>query len=93
MTQRWAINPKSLLHWRSFGDDWVVFDVASGQTHLLDVLSAAVLMSIQDGATELDTIPPLMQALGIEEVPESLAGLRTAVSQLVTLGLVQPQRA
>jgi len=45
----WRLNPKSSLHYRHWGNEWVVFDVGSGQTHEMDTVAAATLMHCENG--------------------------------------------
>lgn len=52
----WRLNPKSTLHFRRWGHEWVVFDVASGQTHEMDSISAVVLMHCENGWISLSDI-------------------------------------
>lgn len=40
------------LHWQRFGGEWVVFDEGSGQTILIDTLTAATLLILESGASE-----------------------------------------
>ena len=41
--QRWAVNPASDLHWRQWGESCIVFNAASGQTHFINEIAAALL--------------------------------------------------
>jgi len=50
------LNPPGSLHWLQWEDDYVVFDEASGLTHQLDTPTAHVLMCIEDGATDMDSL-------------------------------------
>jgi len=52
----WRLNPKSALHFRRWGNEWVVFDVASGQTHEMDSISAVMLMHCEKGWIPLHDI-------------------------------------
>lgn len=87
----WALNPASGLHWRSWDDEWVVFDQGSGQTHLMHPVQAVALMQFDARASLsfeqlLDRVATDMSAL-----PHSdLAGaLSLAIDQLVGLGLLE----
>lgn len=51
--------PSSLL-WSSWGDEFVVFDEASGQTHLLDPIKAFVLDALMEGPLEVLRLTPLL---------------------------------
>ena len=45
-------NPASALHWRQWDDEFVVFNEAASQTHVLDTLTACTLLCIEGGASE-----------------------------------------
>ena len=53
---RFRSNPKSVLQWRQWDDEYVVFNEAAGQTHVLDTLTACTLLCIEGGATELPAL-------------------------------------
>ena len=38
----YRLNPMVQLHWRQFGDDWVLFEALSGQTHQMAGVTVAV---------------------------------------------------
>jgi PqqD family protein of HPr-rel-A system len=57
------------LGWREWPPHTLVFDSASGNTHLLDEPSALVLRTIEAGPT---TIPALLDLLGAGE-PDAAA--------------------
>ncbi len=46
---RWRLPDGVGLTWKSWGDEAVVFNALSGQTHLLDAFSAALLGEIETG--------------------------------------------
>lgn len=52
----WRLNPASSVHYRHWGNDWVVFDVGSGQTHEMDSISAVALMYCENGWIRLPEI-------------------------------------
>lgn len=52
----WRLNPKSALHYRRWGDQWVVFDAGSGQTHEIDSITAVALMHCEGDWTALADI-------------------------------------
>jgi len=87
--QRWSLNSLASLHWRDFGEEWAVFDVASGQTHWFDGLSAAVLMRFQDGPSNIAEISGFIQLLGVQSSDEVNKQIKDIVSQLQSIGLVE----
>lgn len=87
---RYQISPSVNLHWRCWGDEYVVFDEASGYTHQLDPVRAFVLNFLGTGfypfevvLTELTTIPALV------EVPELSELLKVILGEFITHGLVE----
>ena len=68
------------LHWQRWGDEWVVFNEGSGQTILVDTLTAATLLILETGATER----PELEAQVAEElqIPD-----RDRLSNLLEQGL------
>ena len=82
------LNPAVDLHWRSWDSEWIVFDVASGNTHQLDELTACALLCLEEG--------PLHDEELVEEVAAATSlpkeairpALQDAMAQLTQLGLV-----
>jgi hypothetical protein len=52
----WRLNPLCALHFKNWDHEWVVFDVASGQTHQLDLVSALILTYCEEGWVALRQI-------------------------------------
>jgi len=50
----WGLNPNCVLHWRSWEEGYILFNAASGQTHFLNELGAAILKLFEQGAAPLD---------------------------------------
>lgn len=50
------LNRTESLHWLHWDSEYVVFDEASGLTHQLDAPTARVLMCIEDGASNPDSL-------------------------------------
>ncbi|MDQ2779389.1 MAG: HPr-rel-A system PqqD family peptide chaperone [Pseudomonadota bacterium] len=44
----WQLHPLARLHWRRWGDSWVVYDEASGLAHSLDTLRATTLLLLEE---------------------------------------------
>jgi len=76
------------LHWRDFGEEWVVFDEASGQTHWLDGVNAAVLMRFQDGPASQAEICEFIDQLGGQRSDALVKQINDTVSQLQSIGLI-----
>jgi PqqD family protein of HPr-rel-A system len=84
---------RSPLHWRRWGDEWVVFSAGSGQTHKLDALSAAVLLICEEGARPFSGLVGAV-ATQLEVPADRVLQLRMAgiVEQCVGLELLESDR-
>jgi PqqD family protein of HPr-rel-A system len=88
---RWRLNPASGLHWRRWDNEWVVFDHGSGQTHLINPVSATVLM--QFGIRQLSLkqlLDKVATDMSTTNDSELASAVSLAVEQLVGLGLLEP---
>ena len=86
----YRLNPLLQLHWRSFGDEWVLFEALSGHTHQMDTLTAVTLMMFAQTSVQL---PELVSQLAAElELPVN-QGLSDALSgileRLAAAGLIE----
>jgi PqqD family protein of HPr-rel-A system len=87
----WRLNALVALHWRNWDDEWVVFDSGSGQTHKMDLLTAAVLTLVEAGATtEGELLSQLTQASDISG-PEWLQAVQAAIGRLSDIGLIESE--
>lgn len=80
------------LLWQTWDDEVIVFNTASGQTHLLDAFSAAALREIEDRPGSIDQLAFRMAErfeLGTEVL---LQRLTEVCARFDELGLVEPQR-
>lgn len=74
---------------RTWDEETVVFNLASGQTHLLDALSVTVLAAFEDRPW---TVAALAQSLASDFAvvpPEMLKRLNTIVGEFERLGLLE----
>lgn len=89
------LNPLVELHWRQFGDDWILFEALSGQTHQMAAATAAMLMCYEVGPPL--SIAALLAALdtdfGIPVDATRAAPVSAVVDQLAALGLIIPMAA
>lgn len=86
----WRLNPLSTLHYRRWSDEWVVFDVGSGQTHSMDTVSAVALMHCEGGWADLSRIASAV-ALDLELPATALIipTLQAVLDQFTNLGLLE----
>ncbi len=90
----YRLNPRVQLHWRQFGNDWILFEALSGQTHQMSRVTAAVLMCYETGHALTENDLQVMLRLDFEIVmTASQTALPGAITdQLQLLGLLIPTR-
>ena len=88
----YILNPLIQLHWRQLDDDWVVFEVLSGQTHQIDKVTAAVLMSFEAGTalSSVELLVLLAREFNVIVDNASAAPIASVLDRLSALGLIQP---
>ncbi len=89
----WRLPTGAQLLWRAWDDEVIVFNSASGQTHLLDALSGATLKELEDSPR---TIAQLASQLAdkFELDPQALSDrLGVICDQFDELGLAEPARS
>jgi PqqD family protein of HPr-rel-A system len=83
------LNPAIGLHWRHWNFEWVVFDVASGNTHQLDELTACALLCLEEAPLHAELlVTEVAAATHLTEVAIE-PFLRGAMDQLTQLGLIE----
>src|SRR5262245_12790415 len=88
---RWGLVPNSSLHWKIWDDHCVVFNSASGQTHLLDPVPALLLRQIDDGCSDfVELISRTTELLEVDLTPEVRRALEQTLEQLDNLGFIEP---
>lgn len=85
------ICPISSFHWASWDDEYVVFDEASGQTHLLDPVKAYVLDALSDGPASVESLAPTL--LGALAYPAEADPHRSNPHELIAGALEQLERS
>lgn len=88
---RWRTRPAEGLMWEMWESEYSLFNPASGETHLIDELTAEVLrrasdrpITVHDLATELANI------IEIENTTAWQQRIAALLGQLEALGLVEP---
>jgi PqqD family protein of HPr-rel-A system len=85
--QRCAI---SSHHWACWDDEYVVFDEASGQTHLLDPIKAYILDVLSDGFADVSRLRLLVeQASSVPAHMNSHEVVLAALEQLERSQLIE----
>lgn len=82
------LNRASVLHWRQWDSEWVVFDVASGNTHQMDELIACTLLCLEDGALQDEALICEVAAATSSSEEVIRPAVQGAIAQLTRLGLV-----
>ena len=86
----WRLNPKSALHFRRWGNEWVVFDVGSGHTHEMDTISAVTLMHCESGWVHLNEISQgVAKDLDLPVSMVSSERLLPFLNQFASMGLLE----
>jgi len=86
----WRLNLLSSLHYRNWDDNWVVFDVGSGQTHQMSTLCAVALMHCENGWIHLADVAAGVSAdlhLPLEDNLSEI--LQPLLSNLLRLDLLE----
>jgi len=81
---------QSSFLWASWGEEYVIFDEASGQTHLLDPIKAFVLDALTDGSLDVASLTPLLTDALVVPAEVNLQDLiSAALEQLERAQLVE----
>lgn len=87
--------PAGALHWRRWDEEMVVFDTASGCTHLLSAAAAEVLLALLDAAQALDAAQLAQRLLpgedGIAPEEADVLALESVLQDLARLGLLNQE--
>ena len=85
VSKRWHVGDPSALvsrHWAGY-DEYLVFNAASGDLHLLNSAAAALLEQLSTGPATAEELAPLLNATDRGQIDEALHALNR-------LGLVDP---
>jgi len=86
----WRLNPECSLHYRHWGNEWVVFDTGSGQTHQMDTVAAVALMCCENGWISLpDMIAGVMADLDLPCADVLVAILPPLLDQFAALEILE----
>jgi PqqD family protein of HPr-rel-A system len=92
-TLLWHVPTSHRLRWSNWGDESIVYNAASGQTHYLNLFAAKVLQYFEAQAASLDALLEEVSASGVahrEDAQPLLAQVRELVKELDALGLIAP---
>ena len=92
LATRWKVSPPRELLWRSWDDEFVVFDPLSGDTHVLNPVAAEALQVLESQAIDRDGLANHMaQAMGMETTDTLRRHMQQLLRKFVDLGLIEPQ--
>jgi PqqD family protein of HPr-rel-A system len=83
---KWIVPKDWRLEWRQWESFHVVFNPASGDTHLLNAIPAFVLRSLETEARSVEELKALVSRL--PEHPSDPSDIDELVSELDELGLI-----
>jgi PqqD family protein of HPr-rel-A system len=87
---RWRVAAASDLHWRHWDDEFVVFNTASGQTHLLNPLGATALRLLETPLSVESLCEHLAEVHSIEIDAELQRAVYELVQEMDRIGLIDP---
>jgi PqqD family protein of HPr-rel-A system len=88
--RRWQLSPLVSLHLRHWNDEWAVFDAGSGQTHLVDTLTAMALIVLESGASSRKDIEDhVARTFDLPEPSDVSSRLDEIIASLCQLGLIE----
>jgi PqqD family protein of HPr-rel-A system len=85
----WRLSEGVTLSWRCWGDEAVVFNVASGQTHLLDPFSEWVLRELEGSPGSLGGLVDRLSVEAGLEKSLAIRRLREVLVEFDKQGLVE----
>lgn len=85
---RWYVPKECRLEWRQWGALHVVYNPASGNTHLLNGPPASILRSLETQPRSLDELKALVESL--PERSHDSSDIDGLVAELDELGLIAP---
>ena len=86
----WQAIPGVDLHWKLWGEEYVVYNSGSGHTHLLDPVVAFLVQQIMERSWETaDLLEHAQKLLGFEMTAESREKLQKTLTELEDLGLIE----
>jgi PqqD family protein of HPr-rel-A system len=86
----WKVRNYSDLVFRSWDDEHVCYDIATGETHLLNHSAAITLEQLKNGSTNLeDLLQHVSTELDIKVDSEFESGIRSLLTELEMVDLIE----
>ena len=90
VSARWRAMSGYTRYWHSWGDEYVVYNAGSGDTHLFNEFSAFILKTLQEKAVTLEELSQLCATSFKQEEDEELhAQLNELLLELDRLGMIE----
>lgn len=87
----WTGLPENALLWEQFGDEYVIYNRRSGETHFLNVTAAEVLKVLQGGPATLPTVvAQVCHLFDMEEEPALIQHISRVMQEFDHVGLICP---
>lgn len=88
----WQLPAGGELLWQTWDEEVIVFNTASGQTHLLDALSAAALKEIEDHPGSIARLTIRLAERFEIDTTDLFRRLIEVCARFDELGLLEPRR-
>lgn len=85
----WRAVPGVTLHWKSFAEEYVVYNSGSGDTHLLDPVAALLVREITEFSESEELIQRVAALLAVPADAEFRTSFERAVTTLGNLKLIE----
>ena len=85
----WTIARESDLRWRVWDDQVVVFNAASGDTHLLNLVAGEALRCLQEPADAAQLAQRVAAAVNVSPDGDFLEQIADLLEELAELGLIE----
>jgi PqqD family protein of HPr-rel-A system len=90
----WRIGCNATLHWKIWDDQCLVFNSASGQTHLLDPIAALLVRQVYDHCSNSEQLfQETARLLDVNLTSDVRATFEGILQQLDALGLIETSRS
>ena len=90
-TVQWEVPDANALAWRNWGDEFLVYNAASGQTHHLNFIAGEALRSLEAEAADVgELVRRLANQFEIAEGSPPLQMIDGLIRELDELGLIAP---
>jgi PqqD family protein of HPr-rel-A system len=90
VNKKWRLSPRARLHWRVWGEECVIFNGESGDTHMLDSVAGYGLSCFEKSPHDLESLSLAVgERFGMEPGPLLRDYIERLVSKLSHLGLIE----